>query len=83
MKLPSPDSPIRDLFDVRDLAMWASPDARITAGSFRDTLIHARNWLARHDDIAFLHQFAYRANGDLWLVKITRKSWAKVWDFGH
>jgi hypothetical protein len=83
LRMPPHDSEIRGLFDVRDLAMWSQREARSKAGSFVDTLKQARSWLDRNDDIAFLHQFVYRANGDLWLVRITRIAWSKVWDFGQ
>lgn len=83
LKLPSQDSPIRELFDIRDLAAFGHPTNRTTAVTFRDTLTASRQWLATNPEARAVHQFVYRANGDLWLVKITRRSWGRVWNFGQ
>lgn len=83
LKLPTQDSAVRDLFDVRDLAAFGDPANRIKAGTFRDTLAQARAALLADPHAVAIHQFVFRADGDLWLVKVTRRSWSKVWNFGQ
>lgn len=83
LKLPPTDSATRGLFDVRDLAAFGHPSNRTAPGTgFRDTLISSRDFLLRNPDVKLLHAFAFRANGDLWLVEITRKTWRRKWNFG-
>lgn len=83
LKLPTQDSPVRDLFDIRDLAAFGHPDNRTKVGSFQDTLRQARAALVADPQVVAIHQFVFRADGDLWLVKVTRRSWSKVWNFGQ
>jgi hypothetical protein len=54
-----------------------------TRTGFLDTLRTSRDFLARTPDATKLHAFAFRADGDLWLIEITRQTWRKVWNFGQ
>jgi hypothetical protein len=84
LKLPTQDSAIRSLFDIRDLAAFGNPANRIKPGTgFREVLAATRAMLTADTTAVAAHMFAFRANGDLWLVKVTRRSWSKVWNFGQ
>jgi hypothetical protein len=83
LKLPTKDSAVRELFDVRDLAAFGNPVNRTKAATFRETLATSRQWLVSNPEVKAVHQFVFRADGDLWLVKITARSWSKVWNFGQ
>lgn len=61
LKLPTQDSPVRDLFDIRDLAAFGHPDNRTKAGSFQDTLRQARAALVADPQMVAIHQFVFRA----------------------
>ena len=78
LHLPPSGDPLREL---RDLAAFAAPGAPRNA--FLATLVDSRAFLARNPEALSLHAFAFRANGDLWLIEVTRGGWRKKWHFGR
>lgn len=81
LKLPAPTHPARQFFDVAHLAALLGSEKSKLCG-FRETLSSSRKFLATEKAARSVYAFTLRADGALWLVKVTPKAWSKVWDFG-
>jgi hypothetical protein len=53
---------------------------------FRTTLQRMRDFMAESakqgQTISSVNALCIRADGSLWLVRVTPRAWSKVWDFG-
>lgn len=84
LSLPLASSPLRQLFDVADLAALASPSNRAQLPTFRQTVQSAKSFFAGEHAAKSLNAVTLRANGELWLVEVKRSgTWRKLWNFGQ
>ena len=84
LALPLATSPLRQLFDVADLAEMASPANRSKLPNFRQSLNSAKDFFAVETSAKALNAVTLRANGELWLVEVKRSgAWRKLWNFGQ
>lgn len=84
LALPTSSSPLRQLFDVADLAALASPSNRAQLPTFRQTVQSAKSFFAVETSAKSLNAVTLRANGELWLVEVKRSgAWRKLWNFGQ
>jgi len=84
LALPTSSSPLRQLFDVADLAALASPSNRAQLSTFRGTVQSAKSFFAGEPAAKSLNAVTLRANGELWLVEVKRSgAWRKLWNFGQ
>lgn len=82
LTLPTLNHPARQNFEVADLARVASPENRDKLVGFRAALDKGRAFISSQPGIKAVYVFALRADGQLWLVKVTPKAWKKTWNFG-
>jgi hypothetical protein len=80
--LPASDSPLRELFDVRDLANLDNAEGRASIATFRQALDGGREFLAGYMGAKSVNSICLRADGELWLIEVTRKTWRRKWNFG-
>lgn len=84
LSLPLSSSPLRQLFDVADLAALASPSNRAQLSTFRQTVQSAKEFFAGETSAKSLNAVTLRADGELWLVEVKRSgAWRKLWNFGQ
>jgi hypothetical protein len=83
LKLPPIDSPVRQLFDVAFIADACSPANRSKLPTFREALRNGREFLARAPSAKAVNMLALRADGAVWLVKVTPRAWSRAWSFGQ
>ena len=84
LSLPLSSSPLRQLFDVADLAAMAAPQNRERLTSFRQVLQSAKSFFAGETSAKAVNYVTLRANGELWLVEVKRSgAWRKLWNFGQ
>lgn len=84
LALPTSSSPLRQLFDVADLAEMASPANRSKLPTFRQTVQSAKSFFAGETSAKAVNAVTFRANGELWLVEVKRSgAWRKLWNFGQ
>jgi hypothetical protein len=80
LRLPPPASPLRSVFDVAHLVAAAAKPADLP--TFKAAVHGARNHLAIDTAARSVHMLCLRADGALWLIEVTRKTWRKRWAFG-
>ncbi|MCW2764017.1 MAG: hypothetical protein JWR85_4218 [Marmoricola sp.] len=78
LKFPKPDHAIMGEIDPDMI----TNDWRKLCG-FRDALMGARAYLQREKAAKDISVLCLRANGNIWLIKVTREAWSKRWDFGN
>lgn len=84
LSLPLASSPLRQLFDVADLAEMAAPKNRHQLPTFRQTVESAKSFFAGEPSAKSLAAVTLRANGELWLVEVKRSgAWRRRWNFGQ
>jgi len=84
LSLPTSDSPLRELFDVAELAAMAAPGNRQNMPTFRDVRLKAPSFFASEPAARSFHAIVVRADGQLWLVRFGRKGgWKRLWNFGQ
>ena len=81
LKLPPSDSPIRALFDMRQLAEVGDPANRPMLPKFPEALANARAFLEDEPDARSICMFALSSNGKLWLLRISKSGSCPVWNF--
>lgn len=83
LRLPLTGSAVRDLFDIAHLAEVADPKNRAKLVTFREALSNARRAMEADKAVRSVVTFAFRANGELWLIKVgPRGGWKTLWNFG-
>lgn len=82
LSLPLSSSPVRELFEVSHLAALAERGFR-EAPTFRAALTSGRAFLAAERSAKAVHTVTLRADGELWLIKVTPRAWRRVWNFGR
>jgi hypothetical protein len=51
--------------------------------TFPEAVRGARNVLANDQAAKAVTSVCLRANGELWMIQTTRKTWKRVWNFGQ
>lgn len=87
-KLPPMGHKVWDDVTVAQVAELANSTEEFRRLSgFRETLHRMRDFMAREAEsgttIKSVNALCIRADGSMWLVRITPRSWTKVWDFGQ
>jgi hypothetical protein len=82
LSLPFFDSPVRELFDLQQLAALGANGFR-DVPTFREALRAGRATLAAERAAKAVHLLALRADGELWLIKVTPGGWSRAWNFGR
>lgn len=82
LRLPLASSPVRESVDLTLLASLHSAEGRAKLPGFREALNGARNFLEKCQDAKSVTYHCLRADGQLWLVEFTRKTWYRRWNFG-
>jgi hypothetical protein len=78
LALPLSDSPIREMFDIRDLIDWRG------LPTFRQGLTSAKAFLAAEPAARSVNSIVIRADGEIWLIRIGKRGgWKRVWNFGN
>jgi hypothetical protein len=79
MSLALPQNPeLRAMYDVASLVDFRS------LPTFRQTLAGCRNMLANTSAAKSAQGLAIRADGEIWLIQVSRSgSWKKLWNFGN
>lgn len=77
LRLPPPDSAVRELFVPEDLVDYKK------LPSFRQALTNARNTLARDQAVRTVQTLTKRANGEIWLLQVGAWGWKCLWNFGN
>lgn len=62
------------------VATLKSPGSRLA--TFPEAVRGARKSLDSDNAVKSINYVCLRANGELWLIEISRKSWKQVWNFG-
>lgn len=83
LRLPPKTSPIRELFDVAQLADIASPANRSRLPSFPQARQAAREFIEKERGVKSINSICLKACGDLELVTFTRTSHKTVFNFGR
>ena len=83
LKLPASSSPLRELFDVADLAALADVKNRLKLPNLQQAKFTARNIFSSDNAIRQVNMLVIRANGELHLMKFGPKGGTKkLWNFG-
>ena len=83
LKLPASSSPLRELFDIADLAALADIQARTKLPTLQQAKMTARNVFATDNAVKQVNMLVIRANGELHLMKFGPKGGTKkLWNFG-
>lgn len=82
LRLPLAGSKTRELIDLEFLGTLGSVENRMKLPTFRESLNQARAHLQAERVARSIISYTLRANGELWLIQVTRKSWKRVWNFG-
>lgn len=81
--LPTSSSPLRQWFDVAELAVMLAPENRQSLPTFRQSLKSAKSFFAAEPTAKALHCVTVRADGEVCLVRVgPRGGWRKLWTFG-
>jgi hypothetical protein len=81
LKMPSTNHPTRELFETQQVVdLMADP---MKAVPFPETIRKAQAFLAAESAAKSVNALCLRANGQLWLVRVTTKSWVRKWNFGQ
>lgn len=81
-RLPLTGSPLRELFDVRDLLPYGEPGGLLKAPTFRQFIATGRETLANCPGVRSVHGFALRADGHLILLRVgPGNRTRRLWDF--
>lgn len=83
LKLPAATSPVRELVDMDFLATLGSTAQLSKLPAFRQALHSAKELLAADKAAKSVNVLTLRADGALWLVTVTRRTWKRVWNFGN
>jgi hypothetical protein len=81
LRLPLTGSATRDLIDLAQLAELGARGFR-DIPAFRQALTSSREWLAAEPAARSVNTLVLRADGELWLVRVTARAWSRVWNFG-
>ena len=83
LKLPASSSPLRELFDLADLAALTDVKNRMKLPNLQKAKFSARQMFSSDDAIRQVHMLVIRANGELHLMKFGPKGGTKkLWNFG-
>lgn len=77
LRLPPPTHRLREAFEVTDLVNW-----RALPG-FRAALHSGKQFLQAETSARSVNFLTLRADGRVWLVEVTRRTWRRLWDFGN
>jgi hypothetical protein len=80
--LPLASDPLRETFDVRDVAAMANAEVRARLQGVAQTRKVCRAWLKKNPEAASLHALARTAHGDLVLIRVDSLSQSIAWTFG-
>jgi hypothetical protein len=84
LRLPLSSSPVRELFDVADLATLGNFEGLRKLPTLRQALHAGREFLAANKAARSLHSIVLRGNGDVALIYVgPRGGWREVWNFGN
>jgi hypothetical protein len=83
LRLPLADSPLRETLDLGALATLGTAEGRAQVPTFRQALTRAAAFLADCAEAKAVSFLCWRADGSLWLVEFTRRTWRKQWNFGN
>jgi len=75
--LPPQGSPVRDLFEVSDLADY------MKLPTFRQALTNARAYMRAQRGARAVNTLCMRANGDIELLRVTRRAFLTLFNFGN
>ncbi len=83
LRLPSSDSPIRERFDLSQLAELGSSSEKLRQlPTFRDAIRSGQEYLAKESAVKSVDYLTLRANGSVALVEVRRSTQKEVWNFG-
>lgn len=83
LKLPVSSSPLRELFDVADLAALADIQVRMKLPNLQQAKMSARNTFANDNAAKQVNMLVVRANGELHLTAFGPRGGVKrLWNFG-
>ena len=83
LSLPPSSSPIRQLFEVSDLAKLASVEERAKLPTHPQAVLAARRVFESETAAKAVHILVHRSTGELWLERFgPRGGWTRVWNFG-
>jgi hypothetical protein len=78
LKLPASNSPIRELFDIADLADWHK------LPTFGQAWRGAKAFLQAEPAARAVHSIVIRATGEIWLIRVGKRGgWNRIWNFGN
>lgn len=80
-RLPLTDSPLRELFDVRDLLPYGEPGGLLKAPTLRQALNAARDMIAADSAVRAVHSLCLMADGSLCLLRVKAASSKILWNF--
>lgn len=80
-RLPLANSPLRELFDVRDLLPYGEPGGLLKAPTLRQALNAARATLAADSAIRSINSICLMADGSLCLLRVKAASSKILWNF--
>lgn len=84
LRLPPANSIVRTLIDIDHLAETCALNNRSKLPTFREALSNCRTTMAADRGVRSMTSLAYRANGELWLIRVgCRGGWSRVWNFGR
>jgi hypothetical protein len=82
LRLPVIGNKTRELIDLEFLGSLASAETRLKLPTFRQSLASARTYLSAEKGVRSINSYTLRADGELWLIQVSRKSWKCLWNFG-
>ena len=83
LKIPASSSPLRELFDVADLAALADIQVRVKLPTLPQAKMSARNTFANDSALRQVNMLVIRANGELHLTALGPRGGVKrLWNFG-
>lgn len=85
LALPASDSPVRALIDMELLASLGDSANVRRLPTYREAVNSSRATLVLDAAVHSVHTLALRADGELWLVRVSRRmqSAQRVWNFGR
>lgn len=83
LKLPAIDSPLRELFDVADLAKLHDPQERLKLATLRSAIVGARRTFEADPAVRAVHYIVIQWDASLELIRFGPKGGKKtLWKFG-
>lgn len=78
LKFPAPGHVLSEEIDPLFIA-----DQWRRMPSFPDAVRNARALMERDPQAKSVNSLCLRANGHIWLIRVTPAAWSKRWDFGN